>query len=288
MLNDALGGKPLGPYELRKILPRYKGVSSQRILDDQRKLGLTSEKLDHTKIDPDFEYVFRNLFKRVAHDFDIRYNEVQGRNITKKVTGFDVLKEDASRLYALFKEGGVTKHSGRKKIKDDLILLSILICSTKYPEIHKGLHKIVTRAQLKAAYELSIYLLDLKPNYVYFPFVTLDKHIWDFAKIEKLLKSFRMEIFYDPYLMPLISDISVESCFVQTMIKVYFDLVKSAIRPGKKISVDWSSLATHIYCFRNYEKKAKVKLLKTNKELCVIWGIPPRTLDRKLAYLKQL
>lgn len=289
MLNGALGGKPISPYELRKINQRYKGVSSQKILEDQRKLGLTSEKQDYTKIDPDVDYVFRNIFKRVAPSIDVKYIEGQGRNITKKTTGLDFLKEDVCSLYARFKEGGLTTHSGRKRIKDDLILLLIFICSTKYPEIHNGLHKLVTREQIKAAYEISIYLLDLGPNYVYFPFVSLDKHIWGFSNHEKLLQSFRTEIFYDKDLMPLLSDVNkTTSCFMQTLTKVYLDLVKSATRPGKKISVDWICLATHIYCFKKYEKKANVKLLKTNTELSDIWDMPLRTLNRRLDYLKQL
>jgi len=289
MWNESLGGKPISPSELRKINPtRYKGVSYDKILKDQRKLGLTSEKQDHTKIDPDIEYAFKNIFGRVAPGFEVKYIEGQGRNITKKATGHEVLKEDVNRLYARFKECGLT-HSGRKRIKDDLILLLVFICSTRYPEIHKWLHKFVTREQIKAAYEISIYLLDLEPKYVYFPFMSLDKHIWDFVKREKLLQSFRTEIFYDKDLMPLLTDINkTTSCFMQTLTKVYLDLVKSATRPGKKISVDWTCFAAHIYCFREYEKRVKVKLLKTNKELCDISGIPLRTLNRRLDYLKQL
>lgn len=288
MWKEPLGGKPISPYELRKINPRYKGVSPQKILEDQRKLGLTSEKQDYTKIDPDIECAFQNIFKRVAPSFEVKYIEGQGRNITKKVTGHEFLKEDVNRLYAWFKECGLTQR-GRKRIKDDLILLLVFICSRKYPEIHKGLHKFVTRKQVKAAYGIAIYLLDLGPNYVYFPFVSLDKHIWDFSKHEKHLLSFRTEIFHDKDLMPLLSGINeTVSCFMQTLTKVYLDLVKSATRPGKKISVDWICLATHIYCFKKYQKKANVKLLKTNAELSDIWDMPPRTLNRRLNYLKRL
>lgn len=292
MRNEPLGGKQLSPFELQTIISRNKGASYKKNLEHLRKLGVTSEKQDYTKIDPDIEQVFRNVFGRVRGPLSYEVINEQGQESrrTRRKTSLDFLKEDVNRMYNESK-GRESVHRGRKRVKEDLILYLLQVCSAKYPEIN--IHNYITKEQIETANEVGLYFLKRSgaPVDILYPFKYLDAHIFDFAIYQdKHIFSLRADIQQGKIVMPFIKEgKEISECFILTLTNVFFDYQRRRFcNASKNMSLDWICLVSQIHCFRDFEKRKNVKLLKTNTQLCEIWGISLRTLNRRLAYLRQL
>lgn len=291
-----LGGIPLEFYknrEIEKIIPSLKGVTRIRTARRMRILkGHETLYEAHKIID---ELFFTEvLTKYHAHLRDYHRTSTQRAYLLDDIkrdcqgtpTAWAYLLEDIKKEYSKLSERGNTHYGGHATI-EPLFKYLLYKHSLKYLECERRINLSCSEV---IASENAVWML-LNPDKYRNAKQLLQTrkvqfqipHIQDLAFVQVF---FALEKWRKSFSLP---------CIPIGNVAILYSLLHITLRKGNALRervaeeglTDKKGIypCLMIYAIKSLEQEAKVKVLKTDRELSEIWGISPKTFERRMSTL---